>query len=68
VGSVSFKSVDTAPYQLEAILLAFCRWSKVADWREGTKQQFIKNDWQSYINEFLKAYHSTQSTQGRPEE
>jgi hypothetical protein len=53
---------------LEAILLAFCQWSKVAEWREGTKQQFIKNDWQSYINEFFKWYQPVSSTEGKPEE
>jgi hypothetical protein len=68
VDSVNFSNSDTASYQLEAVLLAFCQWSKIAEWREGTKQQYIKNDWQGYINEFLKGYHSTQFTKGKQEE
>lgn len=32
----------------------FCKWSKVAEWRDGTKQMYIKNDWNAYINTFFE--------------
>lgn len=51
-------SSNIKPKQAEDLLIAFSHWSKLAEWREGTKQQFIRNDWHSYINEFFKMYHT----------
>lgn len=36
------------------LLVDFARWSKQAEWYDGTKQMFIKNDWKKYVAEFNK--------------
>lgn len=37
--------------------IEFCAWSKENEWRDGTKQLFIKSDWEQYIDAFT-AYKS----------
>lgn len=33
-------------------MIALLKWSKEAEWKNGTKQMFKNNDWDSYIKEF----------------
>lgn len=37
-------------------LIDFAKWSKGAEWKDGTKQMFIRSDWKSYVGEYLKQY------------
>lgn len=36
------------------LIYRFCEWSREAEWKDGTKQMFIKKDWPKYFNEFTK--------------
>ncbi len=48
----AWKRLNRQDVKKDTSIIAFCNWSKEAEWRDVTKQMFIKNDWESYIQEF----------------
>ncbi len=34
-------------------IIDFCQWSKQAEWQDGPKILFIKNDWKGYLKLYL---------------